>query len=124
MSKVDIQKFKNDRNWVINKEVVVINKIESTRYDLGAELALKHVPFKDVDPQVAVLNVVKNVGLLTTGEFISVGNGNILGRISNVVGKTLIRTDWLIPKTVFDTIVVNYTAGQGIPEEHFYVTSK
>lgn len=117
-----IIKFKNPKNWVINGEEVLIEQIQTTRSHIG--VFNKRVRFDDLDMYAKTRNILRNVALLPNASFIEFSNENILARITDVSGNTLVRTEWVVSKEIFNVEAHFLQREFNIEDFKFHIISK
>ena len=120
----EVIKFEEKLPWVLAGKQISISKIKTVTYDMLKELRKTRVRFDEIDPKTALMNVIKNVGLLQTGTFLEKNKDTVIARINDVSGETMIRTNWEIPIQVFNSLVTEIQIKEYLPEHLFYVTSK
>jgi len=116
-------KFPKPIEWPISGREVSINRLECSRYDYKAEVPA-HKELESIDSKTSIKNVIKNVGILHNASFFEIDNTRIVARIHDVVGLTLIRTEWVIPSEVFNMIVTTICYESNLDESLFHVMSK
>ena len=115
--------FKEPKEWVLNEKEILLTKIETTTYE-WTETVPQHKVLETIEPKEALYNIIKNVALMPSCAFFEVDKERILARINDIVGTTLVRTQWYIPTNAFNTTVTLLTVHEGIAEEKFHVISK
>lgn len=117
--------FDEPTTWVLNGREIKITKIESNIHEFTGKVNLGK-ELETIDPKVAITNVIKNTAQLSNGSFLEMNQDKIIARIQDVVGGTLIRNDWRIPKGVFNEIVsvLTWNDPETYKEYMFHVISK
>lgn len=118
MKKV-VKKFKTVKEWILLGEKVLINKLETRTSEITRESMTKRVRIADIDPQEKLKSVVANTAKLNNGQFIKRDNNSVIARITDLVGKSLIMTDWIIPNELFnEAVVILQVAQPNVFEDH------
>ena len=120
----EVIKLEKNSEWIIAGKKVKIDKIKSITYNITKELSKKRLKFDELDPKLAIVNVISNIAQLPTGVFLEKDTCTIVARLNDVVDNTLIRTNWEIPVELFNSIVVSLQVSKNLEEHLFYVTSK
>lgn len=113
--------FKESVSWALNGALIKINRLETVVYQWKPDTECEE---DEVLPSVSTANIIKNVAKLPNAAFLEYADKKIAATISDLVGSTLIRTVFVYPETVFNSVVGNLTINYGMPEELFYVTSR
>ena len=113
--------FKEPVSWALNGALIKINRLETVVYQWKLDTECEE---DEVLPSVSTVNVIKNVAKLPNAAFLEYADKKVAATISDLVGSTLIRTVFVYPETVFNSVVGDLTINCGMPEELFYVTSR
>lgn len=123
MENKTIQEFKELKQWVLGEKKILINKIETTTYTWVDEVSPEK-ELETVEPRKALHNVIKNVALMNNASFLETNKSQVLARISDVSGNTLIVTQWYLPLDEFSTLATYISYRDGIHESKFHLISK
>jgi len=123
MENKTIQEFKELKQWVLGEKKILINKIETTTYTWVNEVSPEK-ELETVEPRKALHNVIKNVALMNNASFLETNKSQVLARISDVSGNTLIVTQWYLPLDEFSTLATYISYRDGIDESKFHLISK
>lgn len=123
MENKTIQEFKELKQWVLGEKKILINKIETTTYTWVNEVSPEK-ELETVEPRKALHNVIKNVALMNNASFLETNKSQVLARISDVSGNTLIITQWYLPLDEFSTLATYISYRDGIDESKFHLISK
>ena len=123
MENKTIQEFKELKQWVLGEKKILINKIETTTYTWVNEVSPEK-ELETVEPRKALHNVIKNVALMNNASFLETNKSQVLARISDVSGNTLIVTQWYLPLNEFSTLATFISYRDGIDESKFHLISK
>lgn len=123
MENKTIQEFKELKQWVLGEKKILINKIETTTYTWVDEVSPEK-ELETVEPRKALHNVIKNVALMNNASFLETNKSQVLARISDVSGNTLIVTQWYLPIDEFSTLATYISYRDGIDESKFHLISK
>ena len=113
--------FKEPVSWALNGALIKINRLETVVYQWKPDIECEK---DEVLSSVSTVNVIKNVAKLPNAAFLEYADKKVAATISDLVGSTLIRTVFVYPETVFNSVVGDLTINYGMPEELFYVTSR
>ena len=113
--------FKEPVSWALNGALIKINRLETVVYQWKPDIECEE---DEVLPSISTVNVIKNVAKLPNAAFLEYADKKVAATISDLVGSTLIRTVFVYPETVFNSVVGDLTINCGMPEELFYVTSR
>ena len=113
--------FKEPVSWALNGVQIKINRLETVVYQWKPDNECKE---DEVLSSVSTVNVIKNVAKLPNAAFLEYEHKKVAATISDLVGSTLIRTVFVYPEAVFNSVVMDLTINYRIPEELFYVTSR
>ena len=113
--------FKEPVSWALNGALIKINRLETVVYQWKLDAECEE---DEVLPSISTVNVIKNVAKLPNAAFLEYADKKVAATISDLVGSTLIRTVFVYPETVFNSVVGDLTINYGMPEELFYVTSR
>lgn len=123
MENKTIQEFKELKQWVLGEKKILINKIETTTYTWVDEVSPEK-ELETVEPKEALHNIIKNVALMSNASFLETNRSQVLARISDVSGNTLIITQWYLPLDEFSTLATYISYRDGIDESKFHLISK
>ena len=113
--------FKEPVSWALNGVQIKINRLETVVYQWKPDNECKE---DEVLSSVSTVNVIKNVAKLPNAAFLEYECKKVAATISDLVGSTLIRTVFVYPEAIFNSVVMDLTINYRIPEELFYVTSR
>ena len=113
--------FKEPVSWALNGVLIKINRLETVVYQWKPDTECEK---DEVLSSVSTVNIIKNVSKLPNAAFLEYVDKKVAATISDLVGSTLIRTVFVYPETVFNSVVGDLTINCGTPEELFYVTSR
>lgn len=126
--------FTEPKKWVLNEKEVEITKLETVTYQWSPaikktrqeieESLMEKSSWEQIEPNKALNNIIKNVALLFNGAFIESTREQVIAVITDLVGKTMIKTRWIIPVEKFNEIAIILQVTQNIPENKFHIISK
>lgn len=120
---VSIVKFETPKMWALGEREVKIDKIETTTHHWTDRIPL-HKELETVEPYEAAHNIIHNTGVLPNGSFFEVSPEKVMARLQDLTGSTLIRTQWIIPIHVFNSVVYDLMFSGNISESKFHIISK
>jgi len=122
-SQISVVEFKDPKTWVLGEREVKVSKIETSTHYWKGEISPEK-KLESLHPFTAVHNVIKNTALLNNGSFFEVSATKVMARIQDFTGSTLIRTQWVIPSEIFNSVVYDLTFSENISMNKFHIIGK